>query len=188
MPISAVTYQDPVDLIWTETAKSLGIVVVRSSEVFASWDGVSILSIGAADTLDPNDSLAQMILHELCHLLVEGPEAMHKPDWGIQNGNIAYRVHEHACLRLQAALADTVGLRSFFAATTVFRKYYDRLPTDPLGDGADPAIPLARRAWARSREAPFGRALDRSLAMTAAIAELLRPLAPETSLWSMSQG
>ena len=35
------------------------------------------------ETLDEDDSLAQIVLHELCHALVEGPESLTKEDWGL---------------------------------------------------------------------------------------------------------
>ena len=124
-----------------------------------------------------------MILHELCHLLVEGPEAITLPDWGLEN-DPSKVVHEHATLRLQAALADTVGLRRFIAATTVFRKYYDRLPEGPLDGDGDPAIDMARIAWQRSRMPAWAAPLDRALRMTAEIARTLREIAPPESLWS----
>ena len=175
-------YQDPVDLIWIHAARRLGIEVQRSPEVFASWDGAGTLLIGTPETLDPDDSLAQMILHELCHLLVEGPEAMMLPDWGLQN-DPSKRVHEHATLRIQAALADTVGLRSFFASTTVFRKYFDDLPCSPLDDGDDPAIALANVAWQRSRAASWRESLDDALRRTAEVARIVQPVSPSDSVW-----
>ena len=182
------TYQDPLDLIWTHAARSLGIAVERSSEVFAAWDGSGVLRIGTPESLDPDDSLAQMILHELCHLLVEGPGAFNLPDWGLEN-DPSKVVHEHATLRLQAALADTVGLREFFAATTVFRKYYDQLPKTPLEFDGDPAVELALVAWQRARSAPWAAPLDRALCMTAEIARLLQNVAPPDSIWSrIAQG
>ncbi|MCB9937725.1 MAG: hypothetical protein H6823_05755 [Planctomycetaceae bacterium] len=179
----SATYQDPLDLVWLHAATSLGIAVERSPDVFASWDGKGILRIGTPETLDADDSLAQMILHELCHLLVEGSEAFKLPDWGLEN-DPSKVVHEYATLRLQAALADTVGLREFFAATTVFRKYYDQLPPSPLEDTHDPAVALARTAWQRSRTAPFAKPLDQALRMTAEIASLLQSIAPPDSIWS----
>ena len=179
----SLSYQDPLDLIWLHAAMSLGVHVKRSPDVFASWNGVDTLLIGSQDTLDPDDSLAQMILHELCHLLVEGPEAMNKPDWGLEN-DPSKIIHEHATLRLQAALADTVDLRPFFAATTVFRKYYDALPNAPLSDKSDPAVKLAVIAWERSRMEPWDVPLDKALRMTADIARAMSNIAPPNSLWA----
>ncbi len=178
-----LTYQDPLDLIWIQTARSLGVEVERDASVFASWDGAGVLRIGTPETLDPDDSLAQMILHELCHLLVEGPEAIHLPDWGLEN-DPSKVIHEHATLRLQAALADTAGLREFFAATTAFRKYYDQLPNSPLEDDGDPAVALALLAWQRARTERWAEPLDQALRLTADIARILKSVAPANSLWS----
>jgi hypothetical protein len=181
----SATYQDPLDLIWIHAASSLGITIERSADVFASWDGAGVLRIGTPETLDPDDSLAQMILHELCHFLVEGPEAINLPDWGLEN-DPSKVVREHATLRLQAALADTVGLREFFAATTVFRKYYDQLPTNPLEAVDDLAIELAMIAWERSRTEEWAEPLDRALQSTVEIARLLKDIAPPDSVWAKS--
>ncbi|MBC8350907.1 MAG: hypothetical protein H8E66_02910 [Planctomycetes bacterium] len=184
MRITPFIYQDPIDLIWIHTARSLGVEIERSADVFASWNGDGVLQIGTPETLDADDSLAQMILHELCHLLVEGPDALSLPDWGLESNNPAHRVREHACLRVQAALADTVGLRRFFAATTIFREYYDQLPKNSLKTDGDPAVELALTAWQRSRTAHWEKPLARALRMTADIANILQPFVTSDSLWS----
>lgn len=180
-------YDDPLSLIWLHAAGQMGLRVERSSEVNASWDGAGVLTIGTPETLDPDDSLAQMILHEVCHALIEGPQSLHQLDWGLPSMGAENRVHEHACLRLQAALADQVGLRDFLAATTMFRKYYDRLSSDPFspieGASDDPAIPLARIGWQRAKESPWAAPLDLALRKTAELARLLRGVTTEGSLW-----
>ena len=177
------TYDDPLALIWTHAAAQMGIRIERSAEVNASWNGDGVLTIGTPETLDPDDSLAQMILHEVCHALCEGPESLPKPDWGLDNFNLAKRVHEHACLRLQAALADQVGLRAFFASTTMFRSYYDRLPADPLAAGDDPSIEMASAAWERAQQGPWAAPLREALERTALIARALNGVTTEDSLW-----
>lgn len=180
-------YDDPLSLVWTHAAARMGMRIERSAEVNASWDGAGVLTIGTPETLDPDDSLAQMVLHEACHALVEGPECLTKLDWGLPNFDPTQRFHEHACLRLQAALADEVGMRSFFASTTMFRPYYDRLPADPLADCDDeteaPAIAMAREGWRRANEGPWGEPLREALRRTAQIAEAVRGVAAEDSLW-----
>jgi len=176
-------YADPLDLVWTHAAAQMGIRIERSAEVNASWNGAGVLSIGTPETLDPDDSLAQMVLHEVCHALCEGPDCLGLPDWGLDNFNPAKRVHEHACLRLQAALADQHGLRSFFASTTMFRAYYDRLPADPLVAGDDPAIEMARAAWERAQLGPWAAPLRDALERTAQIARALLGATTEVSLW-----
>lgn len=157
--------------------------IVRSAEVNASWDGESVLTIGTPETLDPDDSLAQMILHEACHALCEGPESLRKPDWGLESFNPAKKVREHACLRLQATFADRYGMRSFFVATTVFRAYYDRLPADPLADVSDPAVAIAREAWTRANASPWSEPLNDALLRTAMIREIVHDIASPESLW-----
>jgi hypothetical protein len=177
------TYDDPLSLIWVHAAARMGIRIERSSEVNASWNGAGVLTIGTPETLDPDDCLAQMILHEVCHALCEGPGSLQQPDWGLDNFDPAKRVHEHACLRLQAALADQYGLRAFFAATTMFRPYYDRLPAEPLAAGDDPAIERAQAAWERAQQGPWAAALSDALQRTAQIARALDGVAPDDSIW-----
>ena len=65
-------YQDPVDLIWLRAAADLGLTIQRSAEAYASYDGKGTLTISVADDFDADDSLAQMIFHEICHWLVSG--------------------------------------------------------------------------------------------------------------------
>jgi hypothetical protein len=134
--------------------------------------------------LDADDSLAQIIFHELCHALVAGPEAMRKLDWGLCNEDGRDLVREHACHRLQAALSDRHGLRSLMAVTTEHRPYWDTLPEDPLANGLDPAIELAQAAWLRARRSAWAEALQSALEATARIAAVVRAFTAEPSLWS----
>lgn len=181
------TYTDPLSLVWVRAAERMGMRVERSAEVNASWDGDSTLTIGTPETLDPDDSLAQMVLHEVCHALCEGPESLKLLDWGLGGTNPVGKVHEHACLRLQAALADQHGMRRFFAATTMFRSYYDRLPADPLAPAEEAsdqsAVERARAGWQRAKTGPWAAAIEEALDRTAQIARVLHGLAPEDSLW-----
>lgn len=176
-------YQDPVDIIWLHAARELGIQVMRDAEVFAAWDGNSTLRIGTPETLDPDDSLAQMIFHEICHWLIEGPESFSEEDWGLDYDRPEHAVREHACLRLQAALADRFGLRTFFASTTDFRDYFDSLPADPLADPEDPAAVLATEGLQRALSSDIATVLDHALRKTREIANVIQGLAPENSLW-----
>ena len=178
------SYHDPLDLLWIGAAAELGMTVVCSREVFAAWDGAGTLSVAAPEDRDADDCLAQLVLHEICHALVEGPEAFRLPDWGLSNRDERHLVREHACHRLQATLAGAHGLREFFAVTTEHRPYYDALPADCLAPGDDPAIEPARAAWRRARHGPWAEALDRALRGTAELARLVTPVAPPDSLWS----
>ena len=181
------TYHDPVDLIWLRAAADLGLTVQRSTDAYAAYDGQGTLTISVADEFDPDDCLAQMIFHELCHWLVSGAGARDLPDWGLSNTSRRDLVYEYACHRLQAALAAPYGLRDFMAVTTMWRPYWDALPEDPLQDGEDPAIAIARSGFRLSQTAPFHDVLSRSLAATAAVADAVRSAVPASSLWSTTR-
>ena len=175
------SYQDPLDLIWITAARNVGIRVVRDSEVFAAWDGNGTLRIGASETLDADDSLAQMIFHEMCHALVEGPQSFSKPDWGLNIDDPKDEIREHACLRVQAALAGQYNLQYFLAATTDFRQYYDRVCDQPFS-GDDPAIEIAQEPYHRG-----GDLMDQvqfALKKTSEIGRIIQPIASKDSIWS----
>lgn len=172
MPPRVIThvYLDPLDAIWLQLAREIGWRVERSSEVYASSNGEGLVVLGAPETLDRDDCIAQMIFHELCHACVQG-ELGRAPDWGLDNTTERDVVREHACLRLQASLADAHGLREVLAPTTDFRAYYDELEAEPLA-GTDPAMVLARegRQWLDARS--WAERLDDALARTATIATI----------------
>jgi hypothetical protein len=176
------SYADPLDLVWLKTAERLGMTVSRSSEVFAEWDGQGTLRIADAGSMDPDDSVAQLVFHETCHALVEGPDAWELPDWGLVNRDDRHLGREHACHRLQAALADRHGLRRFLAVTTEHRPHYDALPADPLVGDA-PTAAVARCGWERATTGPWAETLDEALRTTALLARALRGFAADGSLW-----
>jgi len=184
------TYLDPLDAIWLTVANRIGFRVERSPEVFASTDGQGVMTIGATSTLDPDDCLAQMILHELCHSLIEGAESLGVPDFGLDNESERHLVREHACLRLQAWLTGKYGLRQALAPTTDFRSYYDELPEDPFGDEGDLATDAAKLGAARSEGAPWAPHLCDGLEATAKILDAARqlgasdPEADNPPIWS----
>ena len=178
-PVDA-RYVDPLDHIWLSAAAELGLKVRRSPLGYATTDGHGALSIAPADELDPDDCLAQIILHELCHALVQGEDSFAKPDWGLVNDDDSaqYRgdtVREQACLRVQAALLRRYGLRRLLGPTTDFRTFYDALPRDPMaaqtteGPAADPAIALATEGLSRAARPPFRKPLERALRCTAEV-------------------
>ena len=116
--------------------RASGSQLARTGDAYATSDGRGGIAIGAADTLDDDDALAQLVFHELCHAITEGETALRKPDWGLDNVP-EHAVREHACLRVQARLADRFGLRA--------------------RDGADDAVPrLLRVVAARSVAARAG--------------------------------
>jgi hypothetical protein len=162
-------YEDPLDRVWLGAAARVGFKVARTPDVYASTDGRGTILVGTPETLDPDDSLAQMIFHEMCHALVEGPEALEKLDWGLDNQTERDRDREHACLRLQAALSAPFGLRRFFAPTTDYRAFWDELPDEPFAAGREPSSVAARRGLEWSRRKPWAPHLGEALAATATI-------------------
>lgn len=160
-----------IERIWIAAAREIGLRVERTSDAYAASDGAGRLLIATDEHLDIDDSVAQLIFHELCHALCEGPENAMLPDWGLDNTgaqpvNVTL-AHEHACLRLQAHLAAPYGLRELMAPTTEYRAYHDRMPTDPLADDGDPAVPIARAGAARAAGPPWRDAIMRAMSLTA---------------------
>lgn len=183
MRIVSHRYEDPLDVIWTHAAARLGLRIVRCVDVYASTDGQGTLAIGIASTLDPDDCLAQMVLHEVCHWLVQGEGANALPDWGLENISDRDVVREHACLRTQAALTAEFGLRQILAPTTEFRSFYDELGETPVSD--DASSKLARKAISRATSAPWNPALREALEATAQISRIVARSADEGSLYSL---
>jgi hypothetical protein len=176
-------YADPLDLVWLSAAERLGMRVVRSSDAYASWDGDRTLTLAEGAALDADDSLAQLVFHEICHSLVAGPAGRSSLDWGLDNTTERDLVFEHACHRVQASLADRFGLREFFAVTTEWRPYWDALPADPLAHSDDPAVAIAKKAMLRADASPYAEVLADTLRRTADIADAVRSLAPADSLF-----
>ena len=178
------TYRDPLDEIWLATATRVGLRVERREDAYASSDGNRALVIAPTASLDPDDSLAQLIFHELCHSMIEGPESFEKRDWGLENVDGRDREREHACLRLQAFLANQYGLRTLFAPTTEHRPFYDALPPDTLRDRNASGTTLAIRGAQRVGRPPWAPHIDDALRATRTIADGATDFAIESSLWS----
>ncbi len=172
-------YDDPLARVWIACAERIGFRIERTTHAYASTDGRGTIQIGADEMLDPDDSLAQMIFHELCHALVEGEEGEGRVDWGLGHSGGRDPWREHACLRLQAYLSAGVGLREFFAPTTDFRvSFWDLLGEDPFtappetGGRRERSCVAARlAAWRASR--PRWSPLREALAASAAIAAIV---------------
>ena len=117
-PVTA-RYVDPLAEVWLAAARALGLTVERRADAYAATDGHGALIIGTDATLDADDSVAQMIFHELCHALVQGDGAFARPDWGLDNQTTQHAWREHATLRLQRTLAARHGLTRMFAPPKV---------------------------------------------------------------------
>lgn len=177
-PIEA-RYLDPIDLIWLATARRLGLHVRRNPRIFSATDGTGLLELGPRETLDPDDCTAQMIFHELCHWITNGVETFVERDWGFPlDAELDWR--EHACLRLQAALAGSHGLRAQLAPTSQFRRYYDTIPADPFAPlDTTPremeVVALAAVAWERAQGDPWHRPVQAALGASAAVRGVVAP-------------
>lgn len=172
-------YLDPLEVVWLATARRLGLTLRRDASIFSRTDGSGMLWLGPRDDLDPDDTLCQMLLHELCHWVTNGVEAFHEEDWGFPLTD-ADDPREYACLRLQAWLADRHGLRGMLGPTGQYRAYFDRLPVDvlqPLDGGAEEGtiVELAAQAIARVQQPPFWPVLDEALEATAALRHTVQP-------------
>lgn len=175
-------YRDPLEEIWRRAASAIGLSVARSASTYASTDGAGTVTLSDREGLDPDDSLAQMILHELCHSLVAGEESFGWVDWGLDNETDRHREFEQATLILQAALLAPLGLRRVFAPTTNYRAFYDELPLNPFEEralGDRPSITRARAGYARHRLAPWAPHLERALEATRRVLEALLPFDAE---------
>jgi Fe-S-cluster containining protein len=170
--------------VWVEAARRIGLRIVRTPDAYAATDGRGTLAIGTADTLDSDDSLAQMIFHEICHSLVEGEDSFTRPDWGMDNTGPDHDWREHACLRTQFVLTGRHGLRGLFAPTTDFRAFWDQLSGDVLADRTDRSVQAAIVALRRAARPPWAPALEDALAATARIAAAAAPFAEPGTLWS----
>ena len=177
-PIEA-RYLDPIDLIWLATARRLGLHVRRNPRIFSATDGTGLLELGPRETLDPDDCTAQMIFHEFCHWITNGVETFAERDWGFPlDAELDWR--EHACLRLQAALAGAHGLRVQLAPTSQFRHYYDSIPANPFtpvdtSPRERQVVALATVAWERAHGAPWHRPIQAALHASAAVRGLVEP-------------
>ncbi len=163
-------YLDPLDLVWLATAKRMGLTVRRNPDIFSATDGSGLLELGPRKDLDPDDALAQMIFHEVCHWITNGAETLAERDWGFPLDGLGDH-REQVGLRVQAALADSRGLRSFLGPTGFFRQYYDSIPADPLMPVDDTKLEaticaMAEAALVRTEEPPWAPHLQEALAAT----------------------
>jgi hypothetical protein len=157
----------PLDEIWIAAAAKLGVQLVRGGDAYVHFDGERLHVCDDAH-LDADDTVAQLVMHELCHALVQGPAMREVADWGLDNTNERDELRERAAVRLQAHLAGSRGLRAHLFPTTVVRAFYEALGDDALGRGAGEDETLARAAAERAAKcAPIFAALDESAARLA---------------------
>ena len=168
-----------IDQIWIDAAGRCGFRVERGEAAYASTDGRATILIGARAVLDDDDSLAQLVMHELCHALVQGEANWSRPDWGLDNTSDRDDDAEAACLRLQAHWADQRGLRGLMAPTTPWKSYYAALPADPLfpaGSADEAPCALAAAAIGLAAGKAMDVVIDQALAATAGLLGLAAPV------------
>ena len=160
------------DPIWITCVGELALPVLRGGDAYVHFDGHT-LRVADDDALDHDDSLAQLVLHEICHALVQGPQHRHTPDWGLDNtgADPFDDVRERAAVRLQAHLLGRHGLRAHLFPTTVVRPFFEALPRDTMTPTSreldDGSCALAVAAATRAGQLPFRPALQRALVATA---------------------
>lgn len=147
---------------WHAVAAAFGFSVLREPGAYVAYCGDNILRVAPYPDLDPDDCLAQIVLHELCHFAVEGPESRDAWDWGLDNTTDRDDEAERDALRVQAALLAPFGLRTALAATTDFWRDYRDLPEAPLQ-----ASPRATAGAARIQAHPGWPTLHAELAACA---------------------
>ena len=172
-------YVDPVELIWLSTAKELGLTIRRNPSIFSATDGSGLLELGPRTDLDADDTLAQMVLHEICHWVTNGKDTFEERDWGFPL-DIELDPREHACLRLQAWWTGHHGLREVMAPTSSFRDYYNRIPDNPLEPMDDSewelnVVGLAKEAIQRGQTDPWVGPVNRALEATRQVGGCIRP-------------
>ena len=188
------SYLDPVERIWLTTAGRLGMAVQRADHAYASWDGAGTLTLGTPETLDSDDCLAQMILHEICHWIANGTDSIEQIDWGFEPTEfVDWR--EYPAIRLQGWLAEAHGLRTVLGPTTNARDYYDRVEdwAGPLGDDPVEAriVEHTVAAMQRARAGRWWRPVQQALAATAMIRRVTDPFTLEGEpgdLWGSFPG
>ena len=172
-------YIDPLEVVWMATARRLGIRIRRNPQVFSMTDGAGLLELGPRESLDPDDTAAQQIFHELCHWITNGLDSFHQRDWGFPlTDELDWR--EYGCLRFQAGLADRYGLRKMLGPTGIFRQYFDRIPADALAPFDDSELELyavknATEALQRVNGEPWREPMRGALLATRALRDVVHP-------------
>jgi hypothetical protein len=158
------------DDIWIACARKLELPVVRGGDAYVHFDGRTLFIADDAE-LDDDDTVAQLVLHELCHWAVQGEQSRMIPDWGLDNTTDRDEQRERAAVRLQAHLCGGYGLRGVLFPTTVVRPFFESLPPRALGEpgDSDPSVALAREGATRVGRWPMSPAIPEALARSAAL-------------------
>lgn len=158
------------------TLARFGLTLRRSRASFVSYDGAGTLNVAPDEELDGDDTLLQIVIHELAHAWVEGEASFCREDWGLDNVATGHLDREYAALRLQLALLAPHHLERALHPTTTHRWFYqatmrrggpqaDVLPVDceaaARSLGADGITPDEAFEAARRSVEPYARARRR---------------------------
>ena len=160
LTVGAVRATDP---LWVALLEQAGFRLARRSASYVWYDGRGEVAIAPDEELDADDTLAQIILHELIHLLVQGEEARTEPDWGLDNLTDRDAYLEEAALVMQLRLLRQWGLEAVLVPTTDFRSYYlAEAATEVRAD----RLQAAAAGWARWLDWPQREAAEAALRAT----------------------
>ena len=158
--VGAVRATDP---LWVELLEQAGFRLARRSTSYVWYDGRGEVAIAPDEELDADDTLAQIILHEMVHLLVQGEAARTEPDWGLDNLTDSDAYLEEAALVVQLRLLSLWGLEAVLVPTTDFRGYY---LTEAASEARTDRLSAAEAGWERWLLWPHREAAERALAAT----------------------
>jgi hypothetical protein len=151
------------DSLWVALLEQAGFRLARRSASYVWYDGRGEVAIAPDEELDDDDTLAQIILHEMVHLLVQGEEARTEPDWGLDNLTDRDAYLEEAALVMQLRLLRLWGLEAVLVPTTDFRGYY---LTEASEEARPDRLEAAEAGWQRWLLWPHRGAAERALAAT----------------------
>ncbi len=126
--VRAIRRLRELDAAACEVAAAGGLQVGRARGSWVSYRGHErTIVVAPDDELDDDDCLLQIVLHELCHWMVQGEAAAEHDDWGLNNQTDDDEPAEHAALVLQRSILMPTGLQDVLEPTTDFRAYYRSL-------------------------------------------------------------
>lgn len=160
LTVGAVRATDP---LWVALLEQAGFRLARRSTSYVWYDGRGEVAIAPDEELDADDTLAQIILHEMIHLLVQGEEARSMPDWGLDNLTESDAYLEEAALVMQLRLLRQWGLEAVLVPTTDFRPYY---LTQAAAEARPDRLKAAEAGWARWLAWPQREAAEAALRAT----------------------
>ena len=153
------------DPLWVELLAAVGFRLARRSTSYVWYDGAGEVAVAPDDELDVDDTLAQILLHELVHFLVQGESSRAEADWGLDNLTDRDAYLEEAALVLQLRILREAGLERVLVPTTDFRGYY---LAEASAEERPDRVSAAEVGWARWQNWPHRPQAEAALAATLA--------------------